>query len=105
MENELNNVFFAELLDIYGHLLPSSQQSILDDYFNFDLSLSEIAENRNISRSGVLDAVKKGKKKLEQYEEEIGMYKLKNELRKEIDKLKEENAPKDIIERLERMIK
>ena len=38
------------LCQIYGKLLTEKQMSVLNDYYNEDLSLSEIAQNRNISR-------------------------------------------------------
>ena len=55
------NFEFAELFSIYGDLLTPKQQEIMKDYFLFDLSLGEIAENYNISRSAVLDSLKKSK--------------------------------------------
>ena len=41
------------LCDIYANLLTKKQYSILNNYFNDDLSLSEIAENNNITRQAV----------------------------------------------------
>ncbi len=53
------------LLDIYGELLPKSQQTALDLRYNSDLSLGEIAEEMGgISRQSVNDFLKKGKGKL-----------------------------------------
>ncbi len=78
------------LLDLYGELLTSSQRDILNDYYEANLSLSEIAEIRNISRTAVSDALKKGREKLEYYEEKIRIcqvfdkYKNKNEDTKNI---------------------
>ena len=36
------------LCDLYGKLLTPKQQEFLNDYYNNDLSLSEIAENNQI---------------------------------------------------------
>ena len=49
-------------------LLTEKQMSVLNDYYNEDLSLSEIAQNRNISRQAVRDLIQKGEEKLFEYE-------------------------------------
>ena len=59
------------LLQIYGKLLTKKQLNVLDNYYNDNLSLSEIAENNNISRQGVRDLLKKGEDKLFEYEEKL----------------------------------
>ena len=56
------------LCQIYGKLLTKKQYSVLNDYYNEDLSLSEIAENRGISRQAVRDLIQKGEEKLFEYE-------------------------------------
>ena len=66
---------YSELLNLYQNLLSETQREILDDYYSFNLSISEIAENRGISRSAVEDAVKKGKRKLDEYEKQLGSLK------------------------------
>ena len=63
------------LLDIYGKLLTEKQRNLLDDYYNSDLSLSEIAENEGITRQAVRDNLKKGENKLFEYEEKLGIMK------------------------------
>ena len=55
------------LLQIYGELLTEKQYRVIDYYYNEDLSLSEIAENEEITRQGVRDIIKKGEKKLFEY--------------------------------------
>ena len=63
---------YSELLNLYGNLLSDTQKDILEDYYAFNLSISEIAENRHVTRSAVEDAIKKGIKKLESLEKKIG---------------------------------
>ncbi len=63
------------LVEIYGKLLTKKQYEVLNDYYNKDLSLSEIAENYNISRQGVRDLIKKGESKLFGYEEKLNIMK------------------------------
>ena len=61
------------LLDIYGRLLTKQQFEIMSDYYYCDLSLSEISELRNISRTAVSDAIKTATKKLDHFEKNVGI--------------------------------
>ena len=61
------------LCQIYGKLLTDKQYEFIDDYYNNDLSLSEIAENNNITRQAVRDVIKKGEIKLFEYEEKLAI--------------------------------
>ena len=65
------NVEVSMLLQIYGKMLTDKQYELLNDYYNNDLSLSEIAENINITRQAVRDNLKKGENKLFEYEEKL----------------------------------
>ena len=65
------NVEISMLCDIYGKLLTKKQFEFINDYYNNDLSLSEIAENNNITRQAVRDIIKKGERKLFEYEEKL----------------------------------
>ena len=69
------HIEISMLWEIYGKLLTEKQYEVLNDYYNNDLSLSEIAENNNISRQGVRDLIKKGESKLFEYEEKLGIMK------------------------------
>ena len=68
-------VEISMLCEIYGKLLTEKQLNILDNYYNLDLSLSEIAENENITRQAVRDIIKKGENKLFEFEEKLGIMK------------------------------
>ena len=69
------NIKISILLDTYGKMLTEKQYKLLDDYYNNDLSLSEIAENENITRQAVRDNLKKGENNLFEYEEKLGFMK------------------------------
>ena len=70
-----NSVKISVLLETYGKLLTKKQYKLLDDYYNLDLSLSEIAENEHITRQAVRDNLKKGENKLFEYEEKLEIMK------------------------------
>lgn len=61
------------LLDFYGQLLTDRQYEILDLHFNNDYTLSEIAEQLNISRQAVYDNEKRGSAILNEYECKLGL--------------------------------
>lgn len=79
-------VKISMLLSFYGKLLTKKQFNFLDDYYNNDLSLSEIAENNSITRQAVRDNIKKGEKKLFEYEEKLMFMKRTLNQEKKIEK-------------------
>lgn len=69
------NVKVSMLCQIYGKLLTEKQYNFLNDYYNNDFSLSEIAENYGITRQAARDNIVKGENKLFEYEEKLGIMK------------------------------
>ena len=51
-------VYYNNLYDIYGDLLTENEQNCFIDYYQDNLSLSEIAENKNVSRSAIGKTIK-----------------------------------------------
>ena len=70
-------VKIALLLDLYGNLLTEKQYNLLNDYYNNDFSLSEIAENEGITRQAVRDNLLKGENNLLEYDEKLSILKKK----------------------------
>lgn len=64
---------FLRLWDIYNPLLTAHQREITDLYFNYDLSLGEIAEEKGVSRQSVSDCLNKCRAQLRIYEEKLGI--------------------------------
>lgn len=75
------------LCELYGKLLTKKQLEFMNDYYNNDLSLSEIAENNDITRQAVRDILKKGEKKLFEYEEKLEFMKRMLKQEKKIEKV------------------
>jgi len=84
------NVEISMLCQVYGKVLTEKQYELLNDYYNNDLSLSEIAENNNITRQAVRDIIKKSENKLYELEEQISAMKKMLEKEKSIKKIEEE---------------
>lgn len=63
------------LYDFYGELLTEHQRRIYEDAVYNDFSLSEIAEEKGISRQGVHDLIKRCNTALEEYENKLHLVK------------------------------
>ena len=100
------------LCQIYGKLLTEKQFEFIDDYYNNDLSLSEIAENNNITRQAVRDVIKKGENKLFEFEEKLLIMKKTlnqekqiQEIISELNKIKDNSSDKKIEKILSNVMK
>ena len=94
----MDKIYYNNLYDYYGSLLTDKQKEYYEDYYFNDLSLSEIAENNNISRNAVHNQLKSAIEKLEFYENNLKLYEKSLKLGKIISKL--DNKTKEEIERL-----
>ena len=105
MELLEKRLYYIDLLHLYGELLSSTQKDILTDNLEFDLSLSEIASNREISRAAVEDAIKKGIKKLDEYENKLHILQKDSTIRDNLTFLKEKFGDSEEIKNIEEVIK
>ena len=65
---EMKDLRYLQLWDAYGPLLTESQREICEKYYMYDLSLTEIAEEKGISKQAVSDALKTSRELLDLYE-------------------------------------
>ena len=70
------NIEITLLYDIYGKLLTKKQQEIFEEYYLYNLSLREIAQNREISYQGVRDSIKSSENMLKSFDNKVGMLNL-----------------------------
>ena len=82
------NIYFTKLFDIYGELLSKNQYEVMNDFLNNDLTLTEVAENKLITRQAVKDVVSKVEKKLLSFESKLHLLEKIEELEAEIKRLK-----------------
>ena len=87
-----DDLHFLRLWDLYSPLLTETQREITDLYFNYDLSLGEIAEQKEVSRQSVSDCLQKCRKQLEKYEEKLGFERTLSELQDEVEALQKQLA-------------
>ena len=69
-----NNELFNNLLAWYGKLLTDKQLSIMQNYYQDDLSLAEIAANNDVSRAAIHDTIKRSEELLLNYEEKLKVF-------------------------------
>lgn len=96
-------IYFNNLLSLYSCLLTDTQSDILIEYYQANLSISEIAENRNVSRAAIEDAIRKGSKKLLSFEERLHLYEKRVNKRNIIAKLRENSDNSVVLELLKEL--
>lgn len=92
------------LLEIYGKLLTEKQYQFMSDYYNNDLSLSEIAENESITRQAVMRIIQKSKNKLKEYEQKLQIMKKQEEIKKNIEILKKDIKSNKNLDKIENLL-
>lgn len=106
--NNIKEILRANrLLETYGVLLTPSQKEIMEDYYAYNLSFAEIAEQRKISRSAVADSLKKTLEKLEELETNLHLLMEKEKLEKsivEIEKINKDEKIKAILNEMKKEI-
>ncbi len=106
-----DNIALVSLLfDFYGKLLTKRQREVMELYYEENLTLAEIADEFEISRQGVHDALKNAEKALKGYEEKLGLVEKLQQSRQaieeidaEIDQLTAECQDSKIAEKLKKI--
>ena len=75
------------LLDFYGDAVTEKQRQVMEQYYNDDLSLSEIADNFGITRQGVRDSIKRGETVILDLEEKVGFAKKYLTIQRGVEKI------------------
>ena len=88
------HLWYIELFDCYGKILTLKQQKYFEDYYFDNLTLSEIADNNEVSRNAIHKQLKDVESKLLEYEFKLKLHEKSekiNELLKDVDeRIKEE---------------
>ena len=88
------NLELSYLLDFYGDVLTEKQRDVMEQYYDADLSLAEIAENFGITRQGVRDSIKRGEAILLDLEDKVGFAARYREVQRRLGEM--EKLAKDI---------
>ena len=84
----------------YGELLSDSQKNYFIDYYFHNLTLSEIAENNNVSKNAVSKNLKLACSKLEDYDSKLKLIEKDNK----IIKLIKETGNEDLLEKINNIL-
>ncbi len=64
----MKDLKYLQLYDCYGALLTDNQREACELYYMCDLSLTEIAEQKGVSKQGISETLKKSRELLDFYE-------------------------------------
>lgn len=78
----------GRLLDCYGQLLTDRQRDCMEQYYEQDRSLAEIAENLGVSRQAVHDNLHRATTLLEEYEKKLQLLAAEEKRREILTNLK-----------------
>lgn len=92
--DERNNLII--LYDYYGGLLSDKQKEYFEQYYFENLSLSEMAENLNISRNAIHKVLKNITTKLHKYEEILKLKEKNQKLEKIVNAIPDKNIQNQI---------
>ena len=87
MSKDLN---VSRLCDVYGALLTEHRLELVRNYYDYDLSLAEIAENFGITRQAALCSIKQAEKQLREFESKLGLLSRTDKLTSDLSQLADE---------------
>ncbi len=89
-------LYYTMLFDLYGELLTSKQQDYFKEYYFNNLSLSEIAENYEITRNAVHNQLREAKEKLEYYDKVLKLSIKQRKVKEICDRINDSDLKKDL---------
>ena len=98
-------VQYGKLFSVYGKLLSDDRQKIMTEYFEYNMTLVEIAEEKQISRQAVLDAIDKSCQKLKEFENTLGFCRKREDTLKALLEIRQLSIDNDIKEKVEKLLK
>jgi len=95
-----DNTKLILLYDYYGELLTDKQKVYFEDYYFNNLTLSEISENNDVSRSAVQKQLKDIEEKLNNYENKLKIIERNKKIEKIINSIEDLELKNKIIKLL-----
>ncbi len=92
----MDRIYLNELFDYYGSLLTLKEQNIFIEHYEEDLSLQEIADNLQVSKSAVGKTLKIVENKLNDYESKLHLKENKDKINKLLEKINDKKLIDEI---------
>ena len=89
--------YIIRLYDYYSELLTVRQRKYFEDYYFNNYSLSEIADNYNISRNAIYKAIKAVDDKLMLYESKMCLCKKRKRLEEIVKVIDDEDVKNELM--------
>lgn len=90
---------YSILFLYYRELFSKKQKQYLELYLEENSTLSEIAEEYNVTRQAVFDNIKRGFKQLDEYEQKLKIFEKEKELKNKLKNLRE-NFSKENLDKI-----
>lgn len=91
-----NLFYYNNLYDLYGSLLTDKQKGYFEDYYFNNLSLSEMAENYEVSRNAISKQLHNIISKLEYYEDNLKLLDKRDKLLNVSQKIENESIRREL---------
>ena len=95
----------SALIDCYGKMLSDKQRNIIEQYYNEDLSLSEIAENERMTRQGVSDYIRRTENSLKSYEDNLHLLEITKVIKQKASKVNvDDKSVNDLLNTINKLL-
>lgn len=92
----MENLSVSMLNAFYGSLLTKKQNQMIELFYDFDLSLAEIAQQYDVSRQAVRDSIQRGEKSLQDFEAKLGLLEQNQKVKKQLQEIEMSIQNKEI---------
>ena len=89
-------IYYIKLFDCYKNLLSENECTTFSAYYENNLSMQEIADNKGVSKSAVGASIKNTEMKLTAYEQALHFEAKQEKIQKIIAKIEDEKIQKEL---------
>ena len=94
-----------KLISIYSSLLTDKQKTVVEDYFYYNNTLAEIAENLSVTRQAVSDLIDRVVKILYKYDKKLNLTKKYDNINSVVNDLQNDETDENKLNKLRKIIK